>query len=74
MNPHPGTGSRNLFCSNYSRCLDYAAVRYWVSFHCPSGCDFLKNLVWPDVGYSEQDEHVTSSELRVLRRGRRGSE
>jgi hypothetical protein len=67
MNPHPGTGSRNLFCSSYSKCLNYAAQRYWRNFYCPVGCEGRRTLVLPDV-INERGEHVISPEL--LRRGR----
>ncbi len=40
-NPRPihKSGDRNLFCSRYSNCLDFAAKRHWKYWAC-SNCHF----------------------------------
>jgi hypothetical protein len=32
--PNPRRGDRNVFCSDYNYCLDYAITRSWNSWNC----------------------------------------
>lgn len=34
-------GERNVFCSHYDRCLDYAVDRSWMDFDCSCCRNFL---------------------------------
>jgi len=39
LNPIHKNGDRNLFCANYSDCLDHAAVRHWKYWSC-ANCEY----------------------------------
>ena len=67
-------GGRNLFCSHYSHCLNYAIKEAWDSWNC-SKCDF-KNKVcrqsamlpasYEDIAYYEFGGGFSSMDLDGL--------
>jgi hypothetical protein len=67
-------GGRNLFCSQYSHCLDYAIDKAWDSWNC-SKCDFknkqgdrvaMASIYSEEIPYYEFGDGFSSSDLDVL--------
>ena len=55
-------GGRNLFCSHYSHCLDYAIDMAWDSWNC-SRCDRKKNVSDQTVRMSPYSEDIAYYEF-----------
>ena len=67
-------GGRNLFCSHYSHCLDYAIKKAWDSWNC-TRCDFKNKqceqsagmpVYSEDIAYYEFGEGFSSMDLEGL--------
>lgn len=57
VNPNPvyGSGDRNLFCSHYSQCLDFAIGKGWDSWACFECPNRKKVVVLDDFPATNRD-------------------
>lgn len=55
-------GGRNLFCSHYSHCLDYAIKEAWNSWNCTK-CDFRKKVSPQEARFSVYSEDIAYYEF-----------
>lgn len=55
-------GGRNLFCSHYSHCLDYAIKEAWNSWNCTK-CDFKNKRYEQSAAMSVNTEDIAYYEF-----------
>jgi hypothetical protein len=64
--PVSKSGYRNIYCSHYNICLDYAAKRYWSSFTCRF-CTYISEQTHHiDLANSSDGSHFFSIPLEVI--------
>jgi|WetSurMetagenome_2_1015567.scaffolds.fasta_scaffold500599_2 hypothetical protein len=63
-NPSKRRGNRNIFCSEYNHCLDYAINQSWNSWNCCK-CQFRFNLVGEGQALSITREEIVEYGLMI---------